>query len=56
MNNNKEQQLVIKLSGGCPWGFRLQGGAGTNLPLIVSKVSVIFLSQFFGSLPWLYFM
>ncbi|XP_054717180.1 synaptopodin 2-like protein isoform X3 [Uloborus diversus] len=30
--------LTISLSGGVPWGFRLQGGAGTNQPLTVSKV------------------
>lgn len=34
----REERVLVKLSGGCPWGFRLQGGAGTGLPLIVSKV------------------
>lgn len=36
----KEERIVVTLNGGGPWGFRLQGGAGTGLPLIVSKVSV----------------
>ncbi|KAG8181186.1 hypothetical protein JTE90_010958 [Oedothorax gibbosus] len=33
-----EKKLVVCLSGGGPWGFRLQGGAGTGLHLVVSKV------------------
>ncbi|XP_035231316.1 uncharacterized protein LOC118203169 isoform X2 [Stegodyphus dumicola] len=34
----RKDQLSVLLSGGFPWGFRLQGGAGTGLPLVVSKV------------------
>lgn len=37
---SKEERLSVSLTGGGPWGFRLQGGAGTGLPLIVSKVSL----------------
>lgn len=29
---------TIRLSGGCPWGFRLQGGAKTGQQLSVSKI------------------
>lgn len=44
---SKEERLVVNLGGGAPWGFRLQGGAGTGLPLIVSKVSILnFISTF----------
>lgn len=40
--SDKKEKLVVCLSGGGPWGFRLTGGAGTGLPLVVSKVSTIF--------------
>lgn len=43
----KEERILVSLSGGCPWGFRLQGGAGTGLPLIVSKVSAIIFLIFY---------
>lgn len=33
------EEAVIMLSGGAPWGFRLQGGAEHQKPLEVSKVS-----------------
>ncbi|XP_041125084.1 synaptopodin 2-like protein [Polyodon spathula] len=33
-----EEQVVISLSGGAPWGFRLQGGAEHSKPLQVAKV------------------
>lgn len=47
----KEERVLVSLSGGCPWGFRLQGGAGTGLPLIVSKVSaIIFINHIFNIL------
>lgn len=32
----------ITLEGGSPWGFRIHGGADTNQPLRVSRVSVLF--------------
>ncbi|XP_071266057.1 synaptopodin 2-like protein isoform X2 [Salvelinus alpinus] len=32
------EEVVITLSGGAPWGFRLQGGAEHQTPLQVSKV------------------
>ncbi|GIY60151.1 synaptopodin-2 [Caerostris darwini] len=35
---DKKEKLLVTLSGGGPWGFRLTGGAGTGLPLVVSKV------------------
>ena len=31
--------LTIQLTGGPPWGFRLHGGRGQNIPLTVAKVS-----------------
>lgn len=33
-----EEEMVITLSGGAPWGFRLQGGSEQKKPLQVSKV------------------
>ncbi|XP_045566208.1 synaptopodin 2-like protein [Salmo salar] len=32
------EEVVVSLSGGAPWGFRLQGGAEHQAPLQVSKV------------------
>lgn len=32
------EEIVVSLSGGAPWGFRLQGGAEQQKPLLVSKV------------------
>ncbi|XP_028332672.1 synaptopodin 2-like protein [Gouania willdenowi] len=32
------EELVVSLSGGAPWGFRLQGGAELHKPLQVAKV------------------
>ncbi|KAK7913406.1 hypothetical protein WMY93_013617 [Mugilogobius chulae] len=32
------EEIVVCLSGGAPWGFRLQGGAEQNRPLQVAKV------------------
>ncbi|XP_068161060.1 synaptopodin 2-like protein [Antennarius striatus] len=32
------EEIVVSLSGGAPWGFRLQGGAEEHKPLQVSKV------------------
>ncbi len=32
------EQVVVTLSGGAPWGFRLQGGAEHQKPLQVAKV------------------
>ena len=32
---------TVVLEGGSPWGFRLKGGRGTGVPLVISKVSVI---------------
>ncbi|CAF95483.1 unnamed protein product [Tetraodon nigroviridis] len=33
------EEIVITLSGGAPWGFRLQGGAEQQEPLQVAKLS-----------------
>ena len=33
-----EEEVLVTLSGGAPWGFRLQGGAEQWKPLQVSKV------------------
>ncbi|XP_077999023.1 uncharacterized protein LOC144451965 isoform X2 [Glandiceps talaboti] len=30
--------IRVHLTGGAPWGFRLQGGVGTGLPVAISKV------------------
>jgi len=32
------EEVVVTLSGGAPWGFRLQGGAEHQNPLQVAKV------------------
>lgn len=32
------EEVIITLSGGAPWGFRLQGGVEHQKPLQVSKV------------------
>lgn len=32
------EEVIIALSGGAPWGFRLQGGAEHQKPLQVAKV------------------
>lgn len=29
--------ITVRLAGGSPWGFRLQGGRGTGLPLTITK-------------------
>nr|XP_060625165.1 synaptopodin 2-like protein [Anolis sagrei ordinatus] len=34
----EEEEVVVTLSGGAPWGFRLQGGSEQKKPLQVSKV------------------
>ncbi|NWQ95949.1 SYP2L protein, partial [Burhinus bistriatus] len=33
-----EEEILITLSGGAPWGFRLQGGSEQKRPLQVSKI------------------
>lgn len=33
-----EEEVTVTLSGGAPWGFRLQGGSEQKRPLQVSKV------------------
>lgn len=33
------EEVVITLSGGAPWGFRLQGGVEQQKPLLVAKVN-----------------
>ncbi|XP_038600314.1 LOW QUALITY PROTEIN: synaptopodin 2-like protein [Tachyglossus aculeatus] len=33
-----EEEVLVRLSGGAPWGFRLQGGAEQKKPLQVSKI------------------
>lgn len=32
------EEIAVSLSGGAPWGFRLQGGADQQKPLQVAKV------------------
>lgn len=32
------EKLTVRLTGGGPWGFRLQGGTGTGQPLTVAKI------------------
>nr|XP_056704231.1 synaptopodin 2-like protein [Euleptes europaea] len=34
----EEEEVVVTLSGGAPWGFRLQGGLEQKRPLQVSKI------------------
>ncbi|XP_070544069.1 synaptopodin 2-like protein isoform X2 [Ptychodera flava] len=34
----KGQVLRVHLTGGAPWGFRLQGGAGTDQPVTISRI------------------
>ena len=34
-------QFVVRLEGGKPWGFTLQGGADFRSPLKIGKVSVL---------------
>ena len=36
------EEVIITLSGGAPWGFRLQGGVEHQKPLQVAKVSESF--------------
>lgn len=36
------EEVIITLSGGVPWGFRLQGGVEHQKPLQVAKVSRVF--------------
>jgi len=31
----------VLLSGGAPWGFRLQGGSEFRAPLRIAKVSIV---------------
>jgi hypothetical protein len=40
------EMLTLTLSGGAPWGFRLQGGG--SFPLEVAKVSAFFNLLFFS--------
>lgn len=35
-----EEEVLVTLSGGAPWGFRLQGGSEQKRPLQVSKVGL----------------
>lgn len=35
------EEVVVSLSGGAPWGFRLQGGAEQRKPLQVAKVRAV---------------
>lgn len=44
------EEVIITLSGGAPWGFRLQGGVEHQKPLQVAKVrslSMLDRSQYF---------
>ena len=36
---NMERERVVVLDGGLPWGFRIQGGRDTGLPLRIARVS-----------------
>lgn len=38
MGAKDKEEVLVTLSGGGPWGFRLQGGSEQNRPLQVSKV------------------
>ena len=38
MNTMVAEEVIIALSGGAPWGFRLQGGMEHQKPLQVAKV------------------
>lgn len=40
------EEVIIILSGGAPWGFRLQGGVEHQKPLQVAKVRRV--TQHFG--------
>lgn len=35
------EEVIIALSGGAPWGFRLQGGVEHQKPLQVAKVGLV---------------
>lgn len=41
----EEEEVVVTLSGGAPWGFRLQGGSEHKRPLQVSKVGKYVLTK-----------
>lgn len=38
MTTGAGRYVTVRLGGGCPWGFRLQGGEGSGKPLTVAKV------------------
>ncbi|KAM6442116.1 synaptopodin 2-like protein isoform 1-T1 [Liasis olivaceus] len=38
MGAEEKEEVLVTLSGGAPWGFRLQGGSEQNRPLQVSKI------------------
>lgn len=38
MGAEDKEEVLVTLSGGGPWGFRLQGGSEQDRPLQVSKV------------------
>lgn len=40
------EEVIITLSGGAPWGFRLQGGVEHQKPLQVAKVRRVVESDF----------
>lgn len=43
------EEVIITLSGGAPWGFRLQGGVEHQKPLQVAKVRRV--TQHVGQKP-----
>ncbi|XP_023244567.1 synaptopodin-2-like isoform X1 [Centruroides sculpturatus] len=48
MTTGAGKYVTVRLGGGCPWGFRLQGGEGTGKTLTVAKVRTK--SKSFGKL------
>lgn len=52
---NAEGTFDVKLTGGSPWGFTLQGGSEFHSKLCVSKVSSL-LAQFICVCPKFYIL
>ena len=40
MEKGQDRQVILE--GGLPWGFRIQGGLDTGLPLRIARVSHTF--------------
>ena len=41
---SRRERVEIILVGGRPWGFSIKGGKENNKPLVISKVSILFVS------------